>query len=138
MAGDQVGDSRAAVRMAPGMSGEIAYVAADEAPKVADEERHNRAFEIRATLPHPGEDHDDPHPEPRTRLRERAPIGGSKMPVLALTSDDGLAADMNGLMKAIEARGGKVKSIHVATDHGWSDKRIALDSIVIGWLEALK
>jgi len=30
----------------PGMSGEIAYVAADEAPKVTGEERHNRAFEI--------------------------------------------------------------------------------------------
>src|SRR5205085_2352500 len=29
----------------PGMSGEIAYVAADEAPKVIGEERHNRAFE---------------------------------------------------------------------------------------------
>jgi hypothetical protein len=30
----------------PGTSGEIAYVAADEAPKVTGEERHNRAFEI--------------------------------------------------------------------------------------------
>jgi dipeptidyl aminopeptidase/acylaminoacyl peptidase len=30
----------------PGMSGEIAYVATDEAPKVTGEERHNRAFEI--------------------------------------------------------------------------------------------
>jgi dipeptidyl aminopeptidase/acylaminoacyl peptidase len=30
----------------PGSSGEIAYVAADEAPKVTGEERHNRAFEI--------------------------------------------------------------------------------------------
>jgi dipeptidyl aminopeptidase/acylaminoacyl peptidase len=30
----------------PGRSGEIAYVAADEAPKVTGEERHNRAFEI--------------------------------------------------------------------------------------------
>jgi dipeptidyl aminopeptidase/acylaminoacyl peptidase len=30
----------------PGASGELAYVATDEAPKVAGEERHNRAFEI--------------------------------------------------------------------------------------------
>ena len=30
----------------PGASGEIAYVATDEAPKVAGEERHNKAFEI--------------------------------------------------------------------------------------------
>ncbi|HJZ95880.1 MAG TPA: hypothetical protein VKE70_05205, partial [Candidatus Solibacter sp.] len=30
----------------PGSSGEIAYVAADEAPKVTGEERHNRAFEV--------------------------------------------------------------------------------------------
>jgi dipeptidyl aminopeptidase/acylaminoacyl peptidase len=30
----------------PGTSGEIAFVASDEAPKVTGEERHNRAFEI--------------------------------------------------------------------------------------------
>src|SRR5205823_1961360 len=30
----------------PGASGEIAFVAADEPPKVTGEERHNRAFEI--------------------------------------------------------------------------------------------
>ena len=30
----------------PGASGEIAFVASDEAPKVTGEERHNRAFEI--------------------------------------------------------------------------------------------
>jgi len=64
--------------------------------------------------------------------------GMSKMPVLALTSDDGLAGDTDALVKAIEAKGGKVKSVHVATDHGWSDKRIALETLVIGWLEGLK
>jgi dipeptidyl aminopeptidase/acylaminoacyl peptidase len=31
----------------PGGSGEIAYVASDEAPKLTGEERHNRSFEIR-------------------------------------------------------------------------------------------
>jgi hypothetical protein len=67
-----------------------------------------------------------------------AAAGMSKMPVLALTSDDGLAPDTDTLVKAIEATGGKVKTVHVATDHGWSDKRIALESAVIGWLEGLK
>jgi uncharacterized protein len=60
------------------------------------------------------------------------------MPVLALTSDDGPAADTDALAKAIEAKGGKVKARHVATDHGWSDKRIALETAVIEWLAALK
>jgi hypothetical protein len=31
----------------------------------------------------------------------------------------------------------RVKSLHVASDHGWSDQRIALESAVIGWLVGL-
>jgi pimeloyl-ACP methyl ester carboxylesterase len=64
--------------------------------------------------------------------------GLSRLPLLVLTSDDGLARDADELVKAIEAKGGhKVKSIHAATDHGWSDHRIALESAVVTWLAGL-
>jgi pimeloyl-ACP methyl ester carboxylesterase len=58
-------------------------------------------------------------------------------PYLALTSDDGLAPDTDALVGAIRARGGtKVTALHVHTDHGWSDHRIALEAAIIGWLPA--
>jgi hypothetical protein len=31
----------------------------------------------------------------------------------------------------------RVTAMHVATDHGWSDRRIALQDAVIRWLQAL-
>ena len=59
-------------------------------------------------------------------------------PLLALTSDDGLAPQVDALATAIKAKGGnKVTAVHVATDHSWSDKRIRLQSEVINWLAAL-
>jgi acetyl esterase/lipase len=64
--------------------------------------------------------------------------GLTQAPLLALTANDGLAPDTDALVKAIEAKGGhKVKAIHVATDHSWSDRRIFLESTVIGWLATL-
>ena len=58
---------------------------------------------------------------------------------LAMTSDDGLAPDTDALVAAIRAAGGtKVTTLHAPTDHGWSDHRIALESAVITWLQALK
>ena len=65
-----------------------------------------------------------------------AAAGLARIPLLVLTSDDGLAGDADALVKAIG--GTKVKSIHVATDHGWSDHRIALESAVITWLAGLR
>jgi uncharacterized protein len=39
---------------------------------------------------------------------------------------------------ALEAKGDKnIKAIHVATDHGWSDHRIFLESAVLEWLSTL-
>jgi uncharacterized protein len=59
--------------------------------------------------------------------------------LLVITSDDGLAPDAAGLVKAIEAQGGKnVKTAHFATDHSYSDRRIALESEVLQWLAGLK
>jgi uncharacterized protein len=60
------------------------------------------------------------------------------MPLLALTSDDGLAPHTEALLHAIREHGGKnITERHEATDHSWSDHRIALESMVITWLQRL-
>lgn len=59
--------------------------------------------------------------------------------LFVLTSDDGLAGMSDGLTKAIAAGGGtKLKRLHVATDHSWSDARVRLQVEILGWLETLK
>src|SRR5580700_3492487 len=64
--------------------------------------------------------------------------GLAQIPVLALTADDNLAAGKDALVEAIKTKGGtRVTAMHVATDHSWSDHRIALESIVITWLSGL-
>jgi uncharacterized protein len=70
---------------------------------------------------------------------ENAAAGLTQIPLLVLTSDDGLTPDSDALVHAIEARGGhKITAIHVATDHGWSDHRIALESAILTWLAGLR
>lgn len=70
-------------------------------------------------------------------LIETAP-GLARTPLLVLTSDDGLAPAADALVKAVRAAGGQqVSTVHVATDHGWSDRRIELQSQVIRWLGTL-
>jgi uncharacterized protein len=69
---------------------------------------------------------------------ENAAAGLTQVPLLVLTSDDGLAPDSDALVHAIEAKGGhKITVIHAATDHGWSDHRIALESAILTWLAGL-
>lgn len=64
--------------------------------------------------------------------------GLEKVPMLVLSADDGLAPVTDSLAAEIKAAGGtKVQSIHAATDHGWSDHRIYLESIIIQWLAKL-
>jgi uncharacterized protein len=64
--------------------------------------------------------------------------GLAKIPVLALTANDHLAPDTDALVAAIKAGGGtQVTAMHVDTDHSWSDRRIALQGIVINWLAGL-
>lgn len=64
--------------------------------------------------------------------------GLTQVPLLVLSSDDGLAPTAGKLVKAIAAKGGqKVTSVHAATDHGWSDHRILLESTIINWLAGL-
>jgi pimeloyl-ACP methyl ester carboxylesterase len=69
---------------------------------------------------------------------ENAAAGLTELPLLVMTSNDGLAPDSDALVSAIEAKGGhKITVIHVATDHGWSDHRIALESAILTWLTGL-
>ena len=68
----------------------------------------------------------------------KAAPGLSQTPLFVLTSDDGLAGQSDALSKAIKDGGGKqIKTVHVATDHSWSDHRIALQGAVVTWLEGL-
>ncbi len=63
----------------------------------------------------------------------------AKRKLLILSSDDGLAPQTDALAQAIHKAGGRsVTAEHIATDHSWSDKRIALQSRIIAWLSTLK
>ena len=65
--------------------------------------------------------------------------GLAKMPLLVLTSDDGLAGMSDALAANLRKRGDtQLTTAHEATDHGWSGKRIALEARVISWLQDLK
>jgi len=73
----------------------------------------------------------------RWDLKPFAPTLASH-PLLVITSDDGLAPTDNALAAAVAAQpGAKVTSLHLATDHGYNDQRIALAAAVIRWLETL-
>jgi pimeloyl-ACP methyl ester carboxylesterase len=70
---------------------------------------------------------------------ESAAAGLAQVPLLVLTSDDGLAPEADALVRGIQAQGGKkVTTMHVATDHSWSDHRIALESTILKWLAELQ
>lgn len=63
--------------------------------------------------------------------------GLTKVPLLVLTSDDGLAPDAQALVMDVKRRGGRVKVVHVATDHGWNTARIRLQTEILAWLGTL-
>ncbi len=63
--------------------------------------------------------------------------GLAKLPVLVLSSDDGLAPKTDALAASIKALGGKVETHHFTTDHSYSDARLALQAAVIAWLGSL-
>ena len=64
--------------------------------------------------------------------------GLRRAPLLVLSSDDGLAPQTDALVATLRSAGApRVSAVHVATDHGWSDRRIRLQNEVIGWLERL-
>jgi uncharacterized protein len=56
--------------------------------------------------------------------------------LLVLYSNDFVKADSQELIKDVQAAGGtSIVGTYVKTDHSWSDHRIALESLVINWLE---
>jgi len=64
--------------------------------------------------------------------------GLANVPLLVLTSNDGLAPHADTLVKLVRAKGNsRVTVVHEATDHSWSDKRITLETAVLNWLQAL-
>ena len=66
---------------------------------------------------------------------ESAAAGLAHLPLLVLTSDDGFAPAADSLVMRAKALGNtRITTLHQPTDHGWSDKRIALESAVITWL----
>ena len=57
-------------------------------------------------------------------------------PVLILTSDDGLASTGDAAAAAVAAAGGpKPTLVHMATDHSFNHRRLALAATVVQWLE---
>jgi pimeloyl-ACP methyl ester carboxylesterase len=72
----------------------------------------------------------------RRRMTAAAP-GLVRLPLLVLTADDSLASHSDSLVAAIRRLGGThVTTMHAATDHSWSDRRVALISAVLRWLDA--
>ena len=64
--------------------------------------------------------------------------GLASKPVLIVTSDDGGAAPAQELAKALQAAGNReVKYVHIAADHGFSEKRIELQGTILGGLDYL-
>jgi uncharacterized protein len=73
----------------------------------------------------------------RRRMTAAAP-GLVRLPLLVLTSEDGLAPHSDSLVAAVGRLGGRrVSTQHAATDHSWSDKRVTLISAVLRWLDRL-
>jgi uncharacterized protein len=64
--------------------------------------------------------------------------GLARLPLLVITSNDGLAPQSDGLVKALRTRGdASVTTVHYPTDHSYSDKRIAVEASIIEWLDRL-
>jgi uncharacterized protein len=60
-------------------------------------------------------------------------------PLLLVTSDDGLAPASEALARSLRASGDRspITEVHLATDHSYSDHRIALETTVLRWLDTL-
>jgi len=64
--------------------------------------------------------------------------GLASMPMLVITSNDGLAPSNDALVAAVRKRGNtRIATAHFPTDHSYSDQRIAMESAVIAWLQKL-
>ena len=64
--------------------------------------------------------------------------GLASIPMLVITSNDGLAPSNDALVAAVRKRGNtRITTAHFPTDHSYSDQRIAMESAVIKWLQKL-
>ncbi|HMD19543.1 MAG TPA: alpha/beta fold hydrolase, partial [Alloacidobacterium sp.] len=62
----------------------------------------------------------------------------AKRPVLVISSDDGLAGQDKAFADDLLKDGNmQVTEVHLATDHAYSDRRIALETAVLTWLAGL-
>jgi acetyl esterase/lipase len=67
----------------------------------------------------------------------KAAPGLSAAPMLLTESDDGLGPASQALAATVRQAGGKVDEMHIATDHSYSGKRVALAATILNWLAAL-
>jgi pimeloyl-ACP methyl ester carboxylesterase len=73
---------------------------------------------------------------PPPRVTAAAP-GLVRLPLLVLTADDSLASHSDSLVAAIRRLGGnRVRTVHAATDHSWTDRRVMLIGTILRWLDA--
>lgn len=68
----------------------------------------------------------------------KAAPGLATAPLLLTSSDDGLGPASQALAATVRQSGGKVDEVHIATDHSYSGKRIALASAILNWLAGLQ
>ena len=60
-------------------------------------------------------------------------------PMLVITSDDGLAPSNDAFVEALHKAGAtEITTVHMTTDHSYSDQRIALEKAVLEALEYLR
>jgi pimeloyl-ACP methyl ester carboxylesterase len=59
-------------------------------------------------------------------------------PILVITSDDWLVSSNAAFVAALEKSGGtRTTTVHLPTDHSYSDQRIALETSILNWLATL-
>jgi pimeloyl-ACP methyl ester carboxylesterase len=59
-------------------------------------------------------------------------------PIIVITSDDGLAPSNDAFVAALhQAAATHITTLHLATDHSYSDHRIALQTSILNWLATL-
>jgi uncharacterized protein len=75
---------------------------------------------------------------PKWHVADAVP-GLVRIPLLVITSNDGLAPQSDALARAVHAKGNaRVTTVHYATDHSYSDKRISVEGAIVEWLERLR
>jgi pimeloyl-ACP methyl ester carboxylesterase len=78
---------------------------------------------------------DEVHANSARFIFDAAAPGLAHTQLLVITSDDGLGAHADDFVKQLRALGNtRITTVHMTTDHVYSDKRIALESTVINWL----